>query len=157
MPWYWEWYHSSVRTLCKSPRGHYRWPAAVQWTCQRLLLKSCATIKCTFQNFQKYQFEVEICMNYNSFIASNFNYWPLVVHFCGKANSNKLEKLQERSLRILYNDFDSPIHNLINESGQRTLLSNRLKYFILEVFKSIRKLNVACLHDILSVVKYHIT
>ena len=39
---------------------------------------------------------------YNSFIASNFNYCPLVWHFCGTANSNKLEKLQERSLRILY-------------------------------------------------------
>ena len=69
-------------------------------------------------------------------------------HFCGTANSNKLEKLQERSLRILYNDFDSPIQNLIDRSGQGTLLSNRLKYFILEVFNSIRKLNAPCLHDL---------
>ena len=84
---------------------------------------------------------------YNSFIASNFNYCPLVWHFCGAANSNKLEKLQERSLRILYNDFDSPIQSLIDKLGQGTLLSNRLKYFILEVFKSIRKLNAPCLHD----------
>ena len=85
---------------------------------------------------------------YNSFIASNFNYCPLVWHFCGTANSNKIEKLQERSLRILYNDFDSPIQNLIDKSGQGTLLSNRMKYFILEVFKSIRKLNAPCLHDL---------
>ena len=85
---------------------------------------------------------------YNSFIVSNFNYCPLVWHFCGTANSNKLEKLQERSLRILYNDFDSPIQNLIDKSGQDTLLSNRLKYFILEVLKTIRKLNAPCLHDL---------
>ena len=85
---------------------------------------------------------------YNSFTASNFNYFPLAWHFCGTANSNKLEKLQERSLRILYNDFDSPIQNLIDKLGQGTLLSSRLKYFILEVFKSIRKLNAPCLHDI---------
>ena len=84
---------------------------------------------------------------HNSFIASNFNYCPLVWYFCGTANSNKLEKLQERSFRILHNDFDSPIQNLIDKSGQETLLSNRLKYFILEVFKSIRKLNAPCLHD----------
>ena len=38
---------------------------------------------------------------YNSFIASNFNYCPLVWHFCGATNSNKLEKLRERSLRRL--------------------------------------------------------
>ena len=93
---------------------------------------------------------------YNSFIASNFNYCPLVWHFCGAANSNKLEKLQERSLRILYNDFHSPIQSLIDKLGQGTLLSNRLKYFILEVFKSIRKLNAPCLHDMLSLMKYHI-
>ena len=85
---------------------------------------------------------------YNSFIASNFNYCSLVWHFCGTANSNKLEKLQERSLRILYIDFDSPIQNLIDKQGQGTLLSNRLKYFIFEVFKSIRKLNTSCLYDI---------
>ena len=85
---------------------------------------------------------------YNSFIASNFNYCPLVLHFCGTTNSNKLEKLQERSLRILYNDFESPIQNLMDKSGQGTLLSNRLKYLILEVFKSIRKSNAPCLHDI---------
>ena len=30
---------------------------------------------------------------YNSFVASNFNYCPLVWHFCGQVN-NKLEKLQ---------------------------------------------------------------
>ena len=55
--------------------------------------------------------------------------------------------MQERSLRILYNDFSSPIQNLLNISGQATLSSNRLKYFILEVFKSIRKLNPRYLCD----------
>ena len=79
-------------------------------------------------------------------------------HFCGAANSNKLEKLQERSLRILYNDFNSPIQCLIDKLGQGTLLSNRLKYFILEVFKSIRKLNAPCLHDmfVLNEVPYNL-
>ena len=84
---------------------------------------------------------------YNSFIASNFNYCPLVWHFCGATNSNKLEKLRERSLRIVYNDFESPIQSLIDKSGQENLLSNRLKYFILEVFKSVNKQNAECLHD----------
>ena len=85
---------------------------------------------------------------YNSIIASHFNYCPLVWHFCGTTNSNKLEKLREQSLRILHNDFESPIQNLMDKSGQGTLLSNRLKYLSLEVFKSIRKSNAPCLHDI---------
>ena len=30
---------------------------------------------------------------FKSFIQSNFNYFPLVWHFCSKANTEKLEKL----------------------------------------------------------------
>ena len=41
---------------------------------------------------------------YNSFIMSNFNYCPLVWHFCGQVNNQKLEKIQERALRILFTD-----------------------------------------------------
>ena len=79
---------------------------------------------------------------------SNFNYCPLVWHLCGTTNSNKLAKLRGRSLSFLHNDFESPIQNLMEKSGQGTLLSNRLKYLILEVFKSIRKSNAPCLLDI---------
>ena len=35
---------------------------------------------------------------------SNFNYCPLVWHFCGEGNTKKLEKIQERALRFIYND-----------------------------------------------------
>ena len=44
---------------------------------------------------------------HHSFIASNFSYCPLVCHFCGKTNNAKLEKIQERSLLILCNDYTS--------------------------------------------------
>ena len=95
---------------------------------------------------------------YNSFIASNFNYCPLVWHFCGTANINKLDKLQERSLRILYNDFDLPIQSLIDKSGQGTLLSHRLKYISFWKFSS---QFVNWMHPVrmiyLSLMKYHIT
>ena len=79
-------------------------------------------------------------------MGSNFNYCPLVWH-CGATNGNKLEKLRERSLRILYNNLESAIQSLIDKFGQENLLSNRLKYFILEVFKSVNKVNAGYLHD----------
>ena len=62
---------------------------------------------------------------YSSFILSNFNYFPLAWHFCGKTNNQKLDKLQERSLRILY----------------------------CGVFKSLSKLNAPCLHDMFKINK----
>ena len=44
---------------------------------------------------------------YNSFVRSNFNYCAMVWHFCGKINNNKIEKIQERALRIFYRDYES--------------------------------------------------
>ena len=63
------------------------------------------------------------------------------------ATSSKLQELRKWSLRIVYNDFEPPIHSLVEKSGQESLLSNKLKYFILDGFKSVNKLNVGCLHD----------
>jgi hypothetical protein len=39
---------------------------------------------------------------YYSFIMSNFNYCPLVWHFCGEVNTKKVEKIQERALKFIY-------------------------------------------------------
>ena len=44
---------------------------------------------------------------YYSFIMSNFNYCPLTWHFCGKVNTKKIEKIQERALRFIYSDYTS--------------------------------------------------
>ena len=49
--------------------------------------------------------EKEILLN--SFVYSNFNYCPLVWHFCLAKSVKRIEKIQERALRILYNDFSS--------------------------------------------------
>ena len=85
---------------------------------------------------------------HQSFILSNFNYCPLVWHFCGKTNNKKLEKIQERSLRILYDDYDSTYEDLLCNNRSSTLLLSRLKTLLLETFKSLRHTNAECLHDI---------
>ena len=54
---------------------------------------------------------------YNSFIRSNFEYCPLVWQFCGKTNNNKLEKTQERSLRILQDTYELSYEELLNRNG----------------------------------------
>ena len=87
---------------------------------------------------------------YNSFIMSSFNYCPLVWHFCGKTKNQKLEKIQERTLRILYDDYTSIYDELLDKAGTNTLLINRLRLMALTVFKSINSLNPPCLNDIFS-------
>ena len=68
----------------------------------------------------------------NSFIRSNFEYCLLVWHFCGKANNNKLEKIQERLLRILHDIYELSYEEFLNKNGFNTLLLHRLKLLIME-------------------------
>jgi hypothetical protein len=44
---------------------------------------------------------------YYSFNMSNFNYCPLVWHFCGEVNTKKVEQIQERALRFIYEDYSA--------------------------------------------------
>ena len=73
---------------------------------------------------------------YKSFIRSNFEYCPLVWHFCGKTNNNKLEKIQERSLQILQDTYELSYEELLNRNGSSTLLLHRIKLLLLETYKS---------------------
>ena len=85
---------------------------------------------------------------YNSFVLSNLNYCPLVWHFCGKLNNDKLEKIQERSLRIVYDDYNSPYTDLIERAGSSTILLSRLRTMALEVFKSLKSISPPCLNEL---------
>ena len=62
----------------------------------------------------------------NSFVYSNFNYCPLVWHFCSSKSMNKIEKIQEPSLRILHNDLVSDYTGLLKNSGKATMTIKRL-------------------------------
>ncbi len=52
---------------------------------------------------------------YISYILSNFNYCPLVWHFCVKQNSRNMEKIQERALRFVYEDNESTFDILLKQ------------------------------------------
>ena len=57
---------------------------------------------------------------FHTFILSNFNFCPLAWHFCTDKNSNKLEKVQERALRFVYNDYTSSYINLLEKAPYRS-------------------------------------
>ena len=50
------------------------------------------------------------------FILSNFNFCPLAWHFCTEKNSKKIEKVQERALRFVYEDYNSSYDNLLTKA-----------------------------------------
>ena len=82
----------------------------------------------------------------NSFVRSNSNYCAMVWHFCGKTNNNKIEKIQERTLRMIYRDYESSYEDLLSAAEASTMLTRRLRVILLEVFKSINMLDSDCLN-----------
>ena len=56
---------------------------------------------------QKYMGFKEKEVLLNSFVLSNFNYCPLVWHFCSSKSLKKIEKIQAQVLKILYNGSTS--------------------------------------------------
>ena len=77
----------------------------------------------------------------NTFIYSNFNYCPLVWHFCSKAATKKIEKIQERCLRIIQNDYQSSYETLLQKSKTTTMEIKRLRTLAIEVYKTLNDLN----------------
>ena len=77
----------------------------------------------------------------DSFIFSNFNYCPFVWHLCSTALSQKIKKIQECTLRLLYNDSYSSYNSLLLKAERRTMEVSRLRRLSIEVFKALKFLN----------------
>ena len=80
------------------------------------LLKKASNQLNAIRRIQKYMGFKEKEVILNSFVLSNFNYCPLVWHFCSSKSLKKIEKIQERVLRVLYNDSTSDNQLLIKSS-----------------------------------------
>ena len=53
---------------------------------------------------------------YMSFIEAQFKYCPLTWMFCSRSCNNKINKLHERALRLVYDDCKSSFDVLLNKN-----------------------------------------
>ncbi len=88
---------------------------------------------------------------YNTFILANFNYCPIVWHFCGKTSTKKIELIQERALRFLLDDHKSTYDELLEKCQYTTLHIRRIKAIAMEVFKSLNNLNPKFMNEIFEI------
>ena len=72
-------------------------------------------------------------------------------HFCTDKNSKKLEKVQERALRFVYDDYTSSYINLLEKALVPSLQIRRIRTMALETYKIVNKLAPVCLHDLVNV------
>ena len=61
------------------------------------------------------QKEKEILIN--SFVYSNFNYGPLIWHFTTRKGIKKVEKVEERTLKFILNDYVKTDFQLLEYNG----------------------------------------
>ena len=84
----------------------------------------------------------------NTFVHSNFNYGCLIWHFSSKKSQNKIEKIHERSLKFLSNDYVSGYAELLEKSTSVSLETKRLRRIVYEIFKTLNNLNPDFMKDI---------
>ena len=90
---------------------------------------------------------------FHTFILSNFNFCPLAWHFCTDTNSKKLEKVQERALRFIYEDYSSSYTTLLDMAKVPTLQVRRIRTMALETYKIINSQAPVCLSDLVNLKK----
>ena len=71
---------------------------------------------------------------YRAFIAPHFNYCVESKHFWSNRSTEKLEKLNERALRFVYQDKISTYETLVVKNGYSTLANQRLAKMLNTVF-----------------------
>lgn len=74
---------------------------------------------------------------YFAFILPHFNYCSETWHHCSKRNTSKLEKINERAVRLVFNDNSTHYETLLKKLKLKTLAEQRKQKIILNVFKSL--------------------
>ena len=77
----------------------------------------------------------------NSFLYSQFNYCQLVWMCHNRTNNNKVNRLHERCLRLIYNDKKSSFKDLLEKDGFVSIHHRNLRTLAVEMFKVFKGLS----------------
>ena len=84
----------------------------------------------------------------NSFFNSQFNYCPLVWMFHSRSINNKINRLHERVLRIVYNDFKSSFKNLLEKDETVSIHVKNFQKLATEMFKMLKNFSVPLMSEL---------
>ena len=94
-------------------------------------LSRMATSLARFLTFEKKRLIVK------AFIESQFKYCPLVWLFHSREANNKVNKLHERALRIIYDDYASSFHELLVKDRSFSVHHCNIQFLAIEIYKII--------------------
>ena len=70
-----------------------------------------------------------------AFVEPQFGYCPLIWMFCGRNLNNWISHLNERSLRIIYNDYESSFKELLELDNSVSIHHRNIHLSAIELFK----------------------
>ena len=84
---------------------------------------------CKFMSFKQERILMKI------FAESQFGYCPLIWMFHSRKVNSKINHLQERSLRIVYNDYITSFEDLLKKDNSFKIHHENIQSLVIELFK----------------------
>ena len=83
-----------------------------------------------------------------TFIESQFNYCPLIWMFHSRTINNKINRLHERPLRIVYSDFKSSFEGLPMKDNSFSIHERNIQSLAIEIYKFLNGLSPSFLNEV---------
>ena len=85
-----------------------------------------------------------------AFMESQFNYCPLIVIFHSRTLNNKINRLYERALRIVYSDYKSLFCELLEIDKWFPVLHKNIQSLAIEIYKFLHNLYPCIINNIVN-------
>ena len=83
-----------------------------------------------------------------TFIESQFNYYPLIWIFHPRTINNKINRLHETALRIVYSDFRSSFEGLLMKDNSFTIHERNIQSLAIEIYRFLNGLSPSFLNNV---------
>ena len=70
----------------------------------------------------------------NSFITAQFNYYPLIWMWHSRTLNNRINRIQERALRIVYNDYKLNFKELLERDHSFAVHERNMQHLTIEAY-----------------------
>ena len=100
-----------------------------------LLLKKGSQKLHALARISKYVSQEKLKLIMNTFVKSQFNYCPLLWMFHSRTLNNRINRLHERALRIVYQNEELSFQELLVLAGDVTVHQKNLQRLAIEMFK----------------------
>ena len=88
-----------------------------------------------FTKIRKYFDFNKVRLLFKSLFESQFKYCPLTQMFYSRKTNNRINKLDETALRLVYSDYESTFEDLLTKDGSFTVHHYNIQTLAIELYK----------------------